>query len=130
MRTSPLYAPHIVPGPNGRTAPGTNTLAILAPPGTYTVKLTVGGTDHTQPLVVRKDPNTGGTEGDIAAQTTALMAVRNDLNQAADAVHRIEAARVQIDAIARTVDDSTVRRARGHAHATAHGPRDEPRGAR
>jgi hypothetical protein len=41
------------------------------------------------------------------------MAVRNDLNQAADAVHRIESARVQIDAIARTVDDSTVRRAAG-----------------
>jgi photosystem II stability/assembly factor-like uncharacterized protein len=113
LRTSPMYAPHIVPGPNGRVAPGTSTLAILAPPGNYTVKLTVGGTDYTQPLVVRKDPNSGGTEGDIAAQTAALMAVRNDLNQAADAVHRIESARVQIDAIARTVDDSTVRRAAG-----------------
>src|SRR5215204_5322459 len=113
LRTSPMYAPHIVPGPNGRLAPGTNTLAILAPPGNYTVKLTVNGVDHTQPLVVRKDPNSGGTEGDISAQTTALIAVRNDLNQAADAVHRIEAARVQIDAIARTVDDSTVKRAAG-----------------
>jgi hypothetical protein len=66
--------------------------------------------DQTQPLEVRKDPNSGGTEGDIAAQTTVLLALRNDLNQAADAVSRIEAARVQIDAIARTVDDTTVRR--------------------
>jgi photosystem II stability/assembly factor-like uncharacterized protein len=110
LRTSPMYAPHIVPGPNGRAAPGTNQLSILAPPGNYTVRLTVGGVDQTQPLEVRKDPNSGGTEGDIAAQTTVLLALRNDLNQAADAVSRIEAARVQIDAIARTVDDTTVRR--------------------
>jgi photosystem II stability/assembly factor-like uncharacterized protein len=110
LRTSPMYAPYVVPGPNGRVAPGTNQLSILAPPGTYTVRLTVGGVDQTQPLEVRKDPNSGGTEGDIAAQTAALLALRNDLNQAADAVGRIEGARVQIDAIARTVDDTTVRR--------------------
>ena len=111
LRTSPMYAPHIVPGPNGRVAPGTNTLSILAPPGNYTVRFTVGNTTETKPLVLRKDPNTGGTEGDIAAQTAALMAIRDDLNSAADAVHRVEAARVQIDAIARTVEDSSIRRA-------------------
>ena len=37
LRTSPMYAAHILPGPNGRVAPGTNTLSILAPPGNYTV---------------------------------------------------------------------------------------------
>jgi photosystem II stability/assembly factor-like uncharacterized protein len=110
LRTSPMYAPHIVPGPNGRVAPGTNTLAILAPPGTYTVKLTAAGVEQTQPLVVRKDPNSGGTEGDIVAQTRALVGLRNDLNQAADAVHRIEAVRVQLENINRLVEDATVRR--------------------
>jgi len=111
LRTSPTYAPHIVPGPNGRVAPGTSTLSILAPPGTYTVKLTVGGVEQSQPLVVRKDPNSGGTEGDIAAQTRALVAIRNDLNEAADAVHRIEAVRVQVDGITRVVEDATVKKA-------------------
>jgi photosystem II stability/assembly factor-like uncharacterized protein len=111
LQTSPMYAAHIVPGPNGRNAPGTGTLAILAPPGNYTVKLTVGGAEQTQPLVVLKDPNSGGTEADIAAQTRTLVAIRNDLNQAADAVHRIEAVRVQLDAINRVVDDATVKRA-------------------
>jgi hypothetical protein len=86
-------------------------LAILAPPGTYTVKLTVGGAEMTQPLVVRKDPNSGGTDADVAAQTKALLAIRDDLDQAADAVSRIEAVRVQTDAIARVVDDTTVKRA-------------------
>jgi len=110
LQTSPMYAPHIVPGPNGRVAPGTNTLALLAPPGTYTVKLAVGGAEQTQPLVVRKDPNSGGTEGDITAQTQTLIAIRNDLNAAADAVHRIEAVRVQLDAINRLVEDAAVKR--------------------
>jgi hypothetical protein len=111
LQTSPMYAPHIVPGPNGRNAPGTSTLAILAPPGNYTVKLTVGGVEQTQPLVVRKDPNSGGTEADIATQTRTLVAIRNDLNAAADAVHRIEAVRVQLDAINRLVEDAGVKRA-------------------
>jgi photosystem II stability/assembly factor-like uncharacterized protein len=111
LQTSPMYAAHIVPGPDGRNAPGTGTLSILAPPGNYTVRLSAGGMEQSQPLVVRKDPNSGGTEGDIAAQTRTLIAIRNDLNEAADAVHRIEAVRVQVDAISRIVDDSTVRRA-------------------
>jgi hypothetical protein len=109
LQTSPMYAPYIVPGPNGRVAPGTSTLSILAPPGTYTVRLTVGGAEQSQPLVVRKDPNSGGTDADITEQTRALLAIRNDLNEAADAVHRIEAVRVQLQGITRVVNDSAVK---------------------
>ena len=111
LRTSPMFAAHIVPGPEGRVAPGTGQLSILAPPGTYTVKLTVGTQEFTQPLEVRKDPNSGGLEDDIAAQTRVLLALRRDLNAAADAVHRIESVRVQLDAVNRAVDDATVKAA-------------------
>jgi hypothetical protein len=111
LRTSPMYADHIIPGPNGRAAPGTGRLSILAPPGTYTVKVNAGSTEFTQPLVVRKDPNSGGTEAEIAEQTRMLMAIRRDLNEAAEAVHQVESARVQIDAITRAVDDAAVKSA-------------------
>jgi len=111
LRTSPMYAPHIIPAAEGRVAPGTSTLSILAPPGRYVVKLTAGGVERTQPLVVRKDPNSGGTESDIAAQTRVLSAIRNDLDRAADAVHRIEAVRVQLDTLTRVVSDARVRKA-------------------
>ena len=111
LQTSPLYAPHIVPGPGGRVAPGTGQLAILAPPGRYTVTLTAGGVVQQQMLDVRKDPNSGGTEGDIEAQVRALVAIRQDLNDGADAVHRIEAVRVQVEAIAKVVSDAEVKRA-------------------
>lgn len=108
LLTSPMFAPHIVPGQDGRSAPGTGRLSILMPPGTYTVKLEVGGTEHTQPLRVRKDPNSGGTEADIAEQTAALMALRRDMNDGADAVESIEEVRVQLHRITRLVEDSAV----------------------
>jgi photosystem II stability/assembly factor-like uncharacterized protein len=108
--TSPMYNPHIVPGPDGRVAPGTARLSLLQPPGTYTVRLTVDGASQTQPLVVRKDPNSGGTEADIAAQTRTVSALRDELNTAAAAVHRIESARVQLEGLPRLTTDTSARR--------------------
>lgn len=109
--TSPMYAPHIVAGANGRVAPGTSRVSILQPPGPYTVRLTVDGAIQTQQLLVRKDPNSGGTEADIAAQTQAVTALRDELNTAAAAVGRIESARIQLEALARLTSDTAVRRA-------------------
>jgi len=108
--TSPMYNPHIVPGPEGRVAPGTGRISVLQPPGTYTARLTVDGVSQTQQLVVRKDPNSGGTEADIAAQTRVVTALREELNTAATAVHRIESARVQLEALPRLTTDSAARR--------------------
>jgi hypothetical protein len=92
-------------------APGTNRLSILAAPGRYTVRLKAGAVEQSQTVVVKKDPNSGGTEAEIAEQTRALMSIARDLNTAADAVQRVESARVQLAGIIRAVDDSTVRRA-------------------
>jgi hypothetical protein len=108
LRTSPRYAPHIVPGPDGRPAPGASRLSLLMPPGRYTVKLVVDGTEQTETLLVRKDPHSGGTEADIAAQTAVLKALRVDMEKGAAAVHRIESLRVQLAALARTVGDAAI----------------------
>jgi hypothetical protein len=109
--TSPMYAPYIMPGAEGRVAPGTSRLTLLQPPGTYTVRLTVDGVSQTQPLVVRKDPNSAGTEADIAAQTQTASALRDDLNTAAAAVNRIETARLQLEGLPRITNDTAMRRA-------------------
>jgi hypothetical protein len=109
--TSPMYAPHMLAGPDGRVAPGTARLSILQPPGTYTVRLTVDGASQTRQLVLRKDPNSGGTEADILAQTQVTTALRDELNLAAAAVSRIEAARVQLEALPRVSVDTAVRQA-------------------
>jgi photosystem II stability/assembly factor-like uncharacterized protein len=110
LQSSPMYAPHIVAPAEGRVAPGTSQLSILAPPGTYTVTLRAGGAEQSQKLEVRKDPNSGGTEGDIATQTAALLALRTSLNTAADAVRRVESVRLQLEAVARTVDDAALKK--------------------
>lgn len=111
LRTSPLYAPYITVGPEGREAPGTAQVSVLMPPGTYTVKLSVNGTEQVRTLEVRKDPNTGGTEGDIAEQTRLANLIRDDMNRAADAVHRMESVRVQLAALRTSVTDGEATRA-------------------
>jgi photosystem II stability/assembly factor-like uncharacterized protein len=108
LLTSPMYAEHLPVGPDGRNAPGTSTLTLLRGPGSYAVKLTTGGIEQTQPLTVLKDPHSGGTEAEIAEQLAMLSAIREDLEVAADAVHRIEAMRVQLDMLYRFVDDEEV----------------------
>ncbi len=116
FRTSPLYAPDIRVGPDGIRESGGfggggGGLAILQAPGTYTVKLTVNGRDYTQPLRVIKDPHSGGTEADIAAQQQLLTAVRKDLDAAVEAVNSAELVRAQIHNLKNLTQDRELRQA-------------------
>jgi hypothetical protein len=97
MRTSPAYAPEIKVGPDGtRNAPGAGRMTILMPPGNYTVKLSVAGQNLAQPLILKKDPNSGGTEADISEQTTMMLELRKDLETGAQMVNQIEFIRSQL----------------------------------
>ncbi len=109
--TSPMYAPYIAAGPDGRVAPSTARVSVLMPPGTYTVKLTAGDIVQTRPLEVRKDPNSGGSEAEIAEQTRMLEVIRADMNAGAAAVGRAEVVRAQLEALRRVSNDGDVRRA-------------------
>jgi photosystem II stability/assembly factor-like uncharacterized protein len=107
LRTPPLYASYVEPGPDGYRSGGPR-LSMLAPPGTYSVKLTIGGREFSQPLVVRKDPNSGGSDAEIAEQTRMLLDLRADVEAAADAVNRMESARAQLQTLSRTVKDPEI----------------------
>ncbi len=111
LLTPPMYADYFPVPPEGRVAPGTGRVSALMPPGTYTVKLIVGGQEHTRTVEVRKDPNTAGSQADIEAQVGMLNAIRADMNAGAAAVGRIEAVRVQLAALKRRVTDAEVVRA-------------------
>ena len=110
FRTTPLYAPEIPLGPEGFRAGG-NRLSILAAPGTYTVRLTVGDKEFTQKLELRKDPNSGGTEADIADQMKMLSDIRRDMDQATDEINSIEVVRSQIYNLTRLTNDAEVKKA-------------------
>ncbi|HVS80294.1 MAG TPA: hypothetical protein VHE60_01000 [Pyrinomonadaceae bacterium] len=100
LRTSPLYAPEVRLNAEGwRPLPESGRMTVLVPPGTYTVKLSVDGQEFSQPLVVRKDPNSGGSEDDVQKQTAMLFDLRKDLESAADMVNQIESIRGQLESL-------------------------------
>jgi hypothetical protein len=100
LRNAPLYAPDVTVGPEGwRAAPGAARIALLAPPGTYTVTLTVGEEKFSQKLNVLKDPHSSGSESDIQTQSQLLAGLREEMNTIAANVNQIESVRAQIAAL-------------------------------
>jgi hypothetical protein len=111
MRTNPLYGHELPLGEDGtRPGPG-GQLSILAPPGTYTVKLTIGGRDYTQPLTVRKDPHSGGTEADIQSQVQVLSDLASGMNTTVDAINQLEYVRAQVQTMMKSLPEGELRRA-------------------
>jgi hypothetical protein len=104
MRTTPLHADWVDLGPD-RIRVVNDGLSILRPPGTYTVTLEVDGQMYTQPLNVLKDPNSEGSEEDIAAQVAVLERIRSDHDLAADAINRIELVRRQLDDLSNVLEE-------------------------
>jgi hypothetical protein len=97
LRTPPLHVPNFTMAADGtRRFPTGAPLSVLVPPGTYTVKLIGLGAERSQPLVVRKDPNTEGTEQDIAAQTKLMMQIRDNMSTTSKAINDAEFVRAQL----------------------------------
>jgi photosystem II stability/assembly factor-like uncharacterized protein len=113
LRTPPQYAPEIRVNAEGwRALPEGGRMNILMPPGTYTVKLSVDGQEvGSQPLKVLIDPNAGGSEADIQAQTAMLTSLRKDLESAADMTNQIEMIRGQLESLRQIVRDASVKSA-------------------
>ena len=91
---------HVRPDPETETRPigDGSRVALLAPPGDYTVKLVVGDTTLTEPLRVLKDPNSAGSEADIAKQMILLFEIRDALSEGVSLINEIELIREQLDA--------------------------------
>jgi photosystem II stability/assembly factor-like uncharacterized protein len=116
LRTPPRSAPELIVSAEGRTAPDGARLALLAAPGSYTVKLTVLGQDATQRLELRKDPASGGSEAEIRTQTAMLNDVRADLETVVGMITSIEGTRSQLVALRNTLSaDTTMAGIRGDA---------------
>ena len=95
LRTAPIYGSWMRIPAEGR--PGGGRMTLLASPGVYTVKLSVGGKDYTQKLTVIKDPHSAGTEADIHAQFTFLESLKDNLTAAGDMVNQVEILRKQVE---------------------------------
>jgi hypothetical protein len=71
-------------------------MSLLASPGKYTVKLTAGGQDYTQPLLVIKDPHSAGTDADIRAQFAFMESVEQNASKVNEMIDQAEILRKQI----------------------------------
>jgi len=60
------------------------------------VRLRVGGQEFTQPLELRKDPNTPGTEQDITAQMALAGELTRTLDSVVEMTNTIESVRLQL----------------------------------
>jgi photosystem II stability/assembly factor-like uncharacterized protein len=100
LRTPPTYSPDVPLGPEGwRAASSVDRIALLEPPGTYTVTLTVGDAKSSQKLNILKDPRSTGSESDIKAQLDLVSALRDEMNALAESVNQIESIRAQLAAL-------------------------------
>jgi hypothetical protein len=97
LRTRPLHVPEFALGPDGtRKFPTAASVSVLVPPGVYTVKLVAGDVERSAPLIVRKDPNTSGSDDDVAAQTKTLISIRDNANTVAKMINTAESVRAQL----------------------------------
>jgi photosystem II stability/assembly factor-like uncharacterized protein len=70
----------------------------LVAPGTYTVALAVNGKPvGSESVVVKKDPNSAGTEEDVLASTKLSMAIYRDTNSVVRMANQIEWTRKQLE---------------------------------
>ena len=72
-------------------------MRMMVPPGQYTVRLTIGEAVLEEELTVLKDPNSLGTEANIAAQNEIVRDLSAMLDDAAELINEIEGVRVQLD---------------------------------
>jgi hypothetical protein len=75
-----------------------NTRGPIAPPGTYSVRLTVAGqAPQTEQFTLVKDPRSQATPEDLAAQFALLMRIRDKVTEANDAVRTLRNVKFQAD---------------------------------
>jgi len=73
----------------------------LVPPGTYTVKLQVGGRESTTQVEVRKDPGSAGSPADVEASSKLSLAIYRDAAAAAGMIGELEWTRLQLEELKR-----------------------------
>ncbi len=72
---------------------------LLAPPGTYEVRLTVAGRTLTQPLTLAMDPRSPATAADLAAQRALYAEISEALERTAAARREVDTAALRLQSL-------------------------------
>ncbi|HEX6941711.1 MAG TPA: glycosyl hydrolase, partial [Gemmatimonadaceae bacterium] len=68
----------------------------VAPPGTYSVRMTVGTDVQTHPIRVRKDPRSTATDAELQEQFQLLIQIRDKVTEANNGVRTVRNMRWQV----------------------------------
>ena len=116
LRTPNPYAPETRYAVDGAAAPQGTPVTSLVLPGVHTVTLKAAGQTVSQPLTVRRDPQSGATDAEIVAQAAASADVEKDVSAAVDMLNALESARAQVQTFRATLPrDSSVADLRAQA---------------
>jgi photosystem II stability/assembly factor-like uncharacterized protein len=69
----------------------------VAPPGRYTVRLSVDGQVHEEPFEIHKDPRVKASDADLRAQFELMVDIRDRFSEVADTINRIRKVRTQVE---------------------------------
>ena len=96
LRTKPSEHSHVeLPDAEFRSSGEGSRVTPLAPPGSYTVTLHAAGFELVQPLVLLKDPNSGGSELEIQEQVAMVREIRESVDSVVALIDEIEWTRAQ-----------------------------------
>ena len=74
------------------------------------MKLSYKRAEQTGELVVHNDPNSGGSEAEIVAQTEVVRGIQSDLDSAVTMINRLELVRGQLSALRAVLASDTTRK--------------------
>ena len=105
MRTKPIGHPHVELSESGTRNPGDGRpVTPQAPPGTYTVRLTVNDeAPQEQPLTLLMDPASMGDAEQIDEQLQMMLELRDNQNDIAGMINEAELVRSQLYALRTTL---------------------------
>jgi hypothetical protein len=83
-------------GAQGGGGPPGTSARLLQPPEEYRVTLRVDGEEHSQPLTVLKDPDSGGTLEDIQVQFAMMQELSAEIQASQDLTWQIDTIRAQL----------------------------------
>ena len=96
LRTKPSEHSHVeLPDGGSRSSGEGSRVTPLAPPGSYTVALHAAGFEFRQPLMLLKDPNSGGSELEIQEQVSMVREIRESVDSVVAVIDEIEWIRAQ-----------------------------------
>jgi len=97
-------APATVPGAVSWGGRPTGPLVV---PGTYQIKLTVGGKSYPASAEIQKDPRVNVSQADLEKQSELAMRIRDRVDAGHTAVNQIRSVRTQLDALKKRLANDT-----------------------